>query len=160
MKIAFGFNMRVGKDEAVEYLLSKYGGNKITFADPLYEILYHTQNAFGFIREKDREFLQMIGMWARSKDPNVFVKLALEDVNDDENFFCNDLRFANEFSALKTSGWICVKILRKTNIISEHQSEVELTTENNWDYVVENNGSLEEFHKKLDDIVCKIKKSL
>ena len=32
MKIAFGYKMRSGKDTAVDYLITKYGGKKITFA--------------------------------------------------------------------------------------------------------------------------------
>ena len=41
IKIAFGYKMGVGKDEACSYLIKKYGGEKISFASPLYLSLIH-----------------------------------------------------------------------------------------------------------------------
>ena len=61
IKIAFGYKMGVGKDEACSYLIKKYGGEKISFASPLYDIQHHAQRVCGFEEEKDRQFLQFIG---------------------------------------------------------------------------------------------------
>jgi hypothetical protein len=58
MKIAFGLKMRSGKDTCVDYLISKYGGHKITFAKPLYEALYKVQDIFNFTSNEDLKLLK------------------------------------------------------------------------------------------------------
>lgn len=157
MKIAFGYKMRSGKDTSVDYLIEKYGGKKITFAKPLYDALYKVQDTFHLQKEKDRPFLQLVGDWAREKDENIFVNLALKSKIDGNNF-CNDLRFLNEFQTLKKDGWICVKILKNTGLPpSNHKSENELNSikDEEWDYIVDNNGSFQELYYQLDDLVTK-----
>ena len=47
MKIAFVFKMRSGKDNCVDYLISKHGGCKISFAKPLYKALYTVSSVSG-----------------------------------------------------------------------------------------------------------------
>lgn len=155
MKIAFGYKMRTGKDSAVDYLISKYGGKKITFAKYLYEALFKTQEIFNFPTGKDRVFLQTVGDWARKKDKDVFVKLALNETEKDadSNFFCNDLRFVNEFNSLKKKGWTCVKIIRYNSYVNVHNSETELDDVNDWDYIIENNGTIEDFYEKIDFMI-------
>ena len=39
MQIAFGYKMGTGKDACVKYLINNYGGEKIYFAKPIYDIL-------------------------------------------------------------------------------------------------------------------------
>jgi hypothetical protein len=41
--IAFGHKSRVGKDLSADYLIEKYGGKKLSFASPIYEIQYCIQ---------------------------------------------------------------------------------------------------------------------
>ena len=159
MKIAFSFKMRSGKDTCVDYLIEKYGGRKITFAKPLYDALYKVQDTFNLPQEKDRKFLQMVGDWAREKDNDIFVNLALNLSNSfsNDNKFCNDLRFLIEYDALKKDGWTCIKINRNTNLPpSEHRSETELEIlkDEDWDYIIDNNGTLEDLYNELDRIVC------
>ena len=72
------------------------------------------------------------------------------------NYFVSDLRFRNEAIALKRAGFTCVRIIRDDRVIDRsqtHQSELDLVNWDGWDYVIENNGTLEEFYKKLD-IIC------
>lgn len=157
MKIAFGYKMRSGKDTAVDYMISKYGGNKITFAKYLYQSLYSTQEIFNLEKKKNREYLQIVGDWARKQNPDIFVDLALSETKDVSlNYFCNDLRFLNEFKKLKKNGWICIKIIRdECSEKSSHFSETELdiVKDEEWDFIIENNNNLEDFYKKLDDIL-------
>jgi hypothetical protein len=157
MKIAFGYKMRSGKDTSANYLLNKYGGTKISFAKPIYDILEFTQTTCNFELKKDREFLRWVANWAKRKDPDIWINLALSQVQKDENYYCSDLRFLNELDCLKKQGWICVKVVR--NEVEEKdldQSEVELDKYTSWDYVIENNGTLEELYDKLDDLVRSI----
>lgn len=166
MKIAFGYKMGVGKDEAVSYIKRKIDGRQISFAGPLYSIMFYAQEVCGFEQQKDREFLQYVGTeWARKNDPNVWVRLAIEKSSMiNGNIFLTDLRFPNEFEALKNDGWLCVKINRSYTEGREgsgnksHHSEkaLDLIHDNRWDYIIDNNGSLEEFYKKLDILILKI----
>ena len=159
MKIAFGYKMRTGKDTSVDYLISKYGGEKITFANSLYDSLYSTQKIFNLPLQKDRNYLQIVGDWARNKDKDIFVNLALNRVVDNsKNYFCNDLRFMNEFKNLKSRGWICVKINRNSVETGNHVSEIELNPipDEEWDFVIDNNFTIEDLYSRLDSIVEKI----
>jgi hypothetical protein len=101
MKIAFGYKM------GVDYLIDEYGGKRISFAGPIYDILSYAQKVCGFIPEKDRKFLQFIGTdWARNKENNVWVRLALESalIDEMEHAYISDVRFPNELTALKENG--------------------------------------------------------
>ena len=164
MKIAIGYKMGSGKSIAVEYLRQKYGGNEVYFSMPIYDILHYAQGICRFEEEKDREFLQYIGTWARNKDPNVWINIALrnaKECKDCKNVFISDVRLKNEFSALKEDGWTCVKLMRKhlegregTGSIN-HPSETELDEipDSKWDFVINNDGTLEDLYRNLDDVV-------
>jgi hypothetical protein len=162
LRIAFGYRMGMGKDEACNYLIKKYGGEQISFAAPIYDIQRYAQERCGFKPEKDRQFLQYIGTdWARKKEPNIWVRLALEATPKGGNVFLSDLRFPNEFEALKKEGWTCVKLIRphqedrKGSGSHTHASENALDSIPNidWDAVVLNDGSLQHFYAKLDILV-------
>lgn len=158
MKIAFGYKMGVGKDTACKFMHDNYGGQVISFAEPIYMILNYAQDVCSFPREKDRQFLQYIGSeWARKKDPNVWVNYLLNRGKRVGNVYVSDVRYKNEFYALKADGFVLVKILRdnqedRTGTGSTtHSSEVELDSvpDNQWDYIVDNNGSIEDFYSSL-----------
>ena len=165
IKIAFGHKMGGGKDAACSHLINKYGGKHISFATPLYDIQRYAQQKCGFFEEKDREFLQYVGTeWARNKDPDVWVRLALQDHMQDENIFLSDLRFKNEFYALKKEGWFCVKIVRpeqeetrKGTGKNDHDSETSLDSieDKEWNYIIYNNKNIQDFHDNLDNLYLK-----
>jgi hypothetical protein len=165
MKIAFGYKMGTGKDVCVKYLINKYGGMQIRFADAIYDILNYAQKRCGIEQKKDRKFLQLVGTeWGRSIDNDIWIKVALKNQQKDCNIYCSDLRFKNEFDALKNDGFIMVKLIRnkinqnrKGNGSCNHISENELDEyeDYKWDYVILNNGNLEELYDKLDIIVNK-----
>ena len=162
MKIAFGYKMRSGKDASVDYLLNKYGGKKLSFSEPLYDILHYAQNICDFPPEKDREFLQWIGTnWARNKNKNVWIDVASRKIKEikEGNIYFSDVRFMNEFKMLKNNGFILIKINRYTKISDPHISENDLDKVEDciWDYIIENNGTIQELYKKIDEIVLSIK---
>ena len=166
IKIAFGYKMGVGKDEACSYLIKKYGGDKISFASPIYDIQSYAQRVCGFEESKDRQFLQFIGTeWARKKDSDVWLKLVIKNTKPAGNFFITDLRFPNEFYSLKNEDWVCVNIIREIDSnqrsgtgSSSHVSETALDNIKTeaWDYLLKNDGSIEEFYEKLDSIYVKV----
>jgi hypothetical protein len=167
LKIAFGGKMRSGKDTSADYLIKNHGGIRLSFSEPLYNILHYAQTVCNFTLEKDRWFLQTVGTeWARSKNPNVWIDLLIKKVNDVEsstNIYNSDVRFKNEFDALKKNGFILIKLKRNVVEIDNgsvgHISEVELDSipDSNWDYVIDNNDGIEELYRKLDSIIINLK---
>ena len=172
MKIAFGYKMRSGKDTCAKYLIDKYGGEKISFSKFVYDIMYYAQSICGLKTEKDRKFLQWIGTeWGRKQDPDLWLNLTMKDIsetyknyetceNENVNLYCTDVRFINEFQRLKKEGWHMIKIHRdmSESVETSHISECELDSVNDdeWDFVIANNGSLKKLYNKLDEIIKKI----
>lgn len=160
LRIAFGSQARVGKDTAADYLLSNYGGMKLSFSEPLYALLYSTQKYCGLHIQKDRDFLQFIGTWARNKDVDIWVNMAKRKIllSSETNIYVTDVRYPNEFLMLKNLGFKMVRIKREnndrnmTNEQASHPSENSLS-EADWDIVIENDGSLSEFLEKIEKLV-------
>jgi hypothetical protein len=160
LKIAFGGIMGSGKDTCVDYLCRKYPEyTRISFAGALYDILHYAQEKCGFAKIKDRKFLQFIGTdWARNIDENVWINIVLNK-NIKGIGLLSDIRFPNEFKALKKDGWICIKVIRDNiaknragNGNNNHESELSLNEikDEDWDFIIDNNYTLEELYKKLD----------
>lgn len=165
LRIAFGYKAGSGKTTASNYLQSMYGGTCLSFADDVYKISDHALNIMRphlkpheIPEEKDRDLLRLIGMWGRSKSLDVWVNSLMSKVNSmkDSNIFIGDVRFFNEFYRLKSEGFVLVKIVRpisgpKDTHISE--TELDCVPNSEWDYVVHNSGTLEEFKAKLETIL-------
>ncbi len=166
MRIAFGYQMGVGKDTACDYLIKQYGGQKLSLSKPLYDIQRYAQERCNLSKQKDRQLLQFLGTdWLKSRDPEALVKLLLFEATKypaDTNIFVSDLRLLAQFKALQENGFILVKIVRP-NInpkrigtgSSKHQSEVELDAIPNkdWDLVLDNTGSLKAFQLQLNNLM-------
>ncbi len=165
LRLAFGCHARVGKSTAVNYLIDKHGGYEKSFAAPLYHLLHYYQHYCGFKQEKDRQFLQYIGTeWARSKNENVWVDLLLKHVQEyppETNVYISDVRFPNELKVLKDNGFFTIRIDRDAAEQDKtfgkgdrkHASETSLDGVTDWDYILNNNGSIDEFCSSLDHIV-------
>ena len=163
MKIAFGFKMGTGKDISVKYLINNYGGKKIRFAEPIYDILRYAQRRCGLEYKKDRKFLQLVGTeWGRSIDNDIWINLVLKNQPKEGNIYCADVRFKNEFDALRNNGFIMIKLIRDEvncnrigNGTTTHISENNLDEygDEHWDYILYNNGSLEDLYNELDNIM-------
>jgi hypothetical protein len=161
IKIAFGGKMGTGKDCAVKYMINKHTGVKLSFADPIYDILHYTQQRCGLAPVKDRMFLQFVGTeWGRSIDNDIWVNLLVKATPEDKNAFVSDVRFPNEFRAMKDNGWTCVKLVRnhfkgrEGTGTNTHSSETSLDSipDEEWDYIIDNNGTIAEFYESLDTI--------
>lgn len=168
VRIAFGCEARVGKDTSAAYLANRLDKdlakrldtsreNILSFAEPLYDILYHAQDVCGFERVKDRKFLQYIGTdWARAKKSNVWIDLLVRRVGilHDRDIIVTDVRFADEFEALKKLGFTMVRLVRteKSEQVPTHASETS-AFDLPWDDIIINDGTLEELYSKLDSLI-------
>jgi dephospho-CoA kinase len=167
LKIAIGGKMGSGKDTSVDYLSTTYGGEKIAFSESIYNILYYSQLVCGFEQKKDRKFLQIIGDWAKTHNPQVWINLALDRANQiisndkETNVYISDIRYLNELEALADDGWLLIRIDRDSPEERlgtgdlRHSSETTMDTipTSAWHYVIKNNGTLETLYESLDTII-------
>lgn len=174
MKIAFGYKARSGKDTSAEYLQKLYGGKIFKFAQPLYDIMSSVHKIANIDTFKDTKLLTWIGTeWGRSINENIWIDNCLSRIKAAEkqgcymsgepfvnNFFITDVRFPNEAEALRQNGFYLVKVNRNNRPQEErktHSSENALNDYTNWDFVINNNDSLESLYEQLNGIVQIIK---
>ena len=73
------------------------------------------------------------------------------------NWVISDVRFKNEAEAIKSWGGILVKLTRFVDEdlegIEGHPSEEELATYNEWDYTIDNNGTLDLLYARIDALM-------
>ena len=122
--------------------------------------------------KKDRENINCLcgGIYAQGQNRG---KTMCEDESIPAKWIITDLRFPNEFEAVKDRGGITIKVNRNTLITDnngdpidpnksyyaistvQHPSETALDNETRWDYVVDNNSTIEDLIKKVREILIK-----
>lgn len=172
MLIGLGYKARSGKDTVADYLEKEYSYYRHSFAFQLKALLWFL---FGIDDEllisgdkntyiplwgmTVREMLQKIGTDAlrNNFDKDIWVKLAFKDILDGENQVFTDVRFENEAKAIKEKGGILIRIDRDneqlTGPTATHQSESELDEFSDWDYILVNNGTLQDLYDGIDTIM-------
>ena len=111
-----------------------------------------------------RDLLQKLGTEAMRNGlhKNVWVNALVADFNIDEDeqvsyWIITDSRFPNELAAVKKHNGIAIKVIRDSgNTIGiTHTSETALDNYTEWDYVIDNNGTLEELKTQVLSILEK-----
>jgi hypothetical protein len=119
-----------------------------------------------------RAIMQTLGGdWGREMiHPDIWVKSLLADYKRDyqmspdsfdqptrtgayPNWLISDCRYLNECEGIKKLGGLVIRINRNTNSTDTHPSETALDNYTDWDYVIDNNGTLEELKEKVK-IMC------
>ena len=166
LRLAFGHQARVGKDTVADYIEMNSGPCvRLAFASRLYQITNNIQSTLGFLVEKDGNLLQKEGTLLRDHyGGDVFINKVIDDVtatinnNPATNIIITDVRYLNEFEALKKLGFTIVKIIRDNRIInrdSNHTSETSLVGAK-FDAYIDNNGTLRDLYGQVDDLIKKI----
>lgn len=176
--IAISGGLGSGKSEIVQIIKRVHGEHRVgvlKLAQPLYDIQKMVQDYLGLPLHKDRAFLQILGTdWGRNRDPDIWVNMFLKNVDKYKSMYdviiCDDLRFKNEFSALKEKGFIFVKVVRPTKNRLEfqgtgdimHSSELELhnSPKEFYDYWLENYGTYDDFVYEVSEMFFDIKESI
>lgn len=115
------------------------------------------------IKPTVRNFLQRLGTEAIRDHvhPNAWVNALFADYEEiiemPKNWSVTDNRFLNESKAIKDRGGIIIRVNRDTGIKDDHYSETALDDYNDFDYVIDNNGSLEELVQKVKEILIDLK---
>lgn len=82
----------------------------------------------------------------------------LNNDRSQKGWIISDVRFPNEVKAIKDRGGIVIRINRTGLPNTDmHDSEIALDDYTEWDYIINNDGSLEEYITKVIDVIKKIK---
>lgn len=173
--IGFIGKMRSGKDEAATYLQTKYGGQILKFADPLYEMETAIFRIAGIPvpddKTKRRRLLQFLGTeWGRETiDSDLWIKLMDNKIMANRllsgNFIMvTDVRFPNEVEILRQHNFAIISITRPDEFriaagatLGNHPSEIALDAYSDFDIKIMNNvNDLDAYHRTVDDVYCAI----
>ena len=165
---------RSGKDAIAKFAWSQYGFTRIAFADA---VKLSAQAKFGLTAAQTwddelkevviphwnmtpRQMFQMEGTEAGRNifGGDIWIKrfmLSYNLLKHTDDIIVPDVRFDNERSILESMGGVIVEIRRDSAGLdgsrAEHISESGLSLPA--DYVIDNNGTLEELHEKFEAIV-------
>ena len=96
-----------------------------------------------------RELLQLIGTEVcRTINPDIWIKALFNTLSDDGKYIISDVRFMNELKYCKENNAITIRINRNVKQLN-HQSETELDNCNDFDYIIDNNGTIEDLVDKV-----------
>ena len=75
--------------------------------------------------------------------------------NISSKWIITDVRFPNEVKAIKDKSGIIIRVNRGDGNTGDHPSETALDNYQDWNYVIDNNGSIEDLIEKVRDILQK-----
>lgn len=109
------------------------------------------KKTINWIGKTVRELLQGVGQGLRNAiDPDLWVKILFANTSEFfTNFIIADVRYPNEVNAIKEREGLLVRIDRNGAGAGNHDSETALDIYTDWDYYIENNGSLEELFEAM-----------
>lgn len=114
-----------------------------------YKSKYEEEDGFTHFRGHESEVLM-------KEDP-------IWEAGNFPNWIITDVRFKNEANAVKERGGITIRINRNTkscpyeNLEEEHISETALDNYQEFDYIIDNNSTIEELIEKVKEILIKEK---
>lgn len=172
IKIAVSGKLGSGKDlflENARKLYPELDFHNEKFASPIYNIVNDIQEKLCIPRVKDGKVLQFIGLHYREIYPDIWVNAFFNNVHSsNRNVIITDVRFENELEECKSRGFFTIRILRQEelrlnnlgNRDLNHESEIALDEVplSEYDYVINNNGSLEMFEGAISHIINEIRR--
>ena len=164
-----------GKTTAARFLMNEYGYSCISFADPLKAMIrtlltcagYSYDDIQAYCGERKEEQVPIIGAscrhlartlgteWGRELiSSELWVNIAEQKIIHSPGSICvDDMRFRNELDLLRGRGFKLVRIVRETERQDFHASDVMLRYFDDWDHVIENNGTLNDLYRKIEAVL-------
>jgi energy-coupling factor transporter ATP-binding protein EcfA2 len=100
-----------------------------------------------------RKILQDVGIIFREKiDPDIWIKSLFKITENEDHVIIPDVRFINEADAIKKRGGLLIRINRPGKNGDGHISETSLDNYKDFDYIIENDGELDELFHKVKNI--------
>jgi len=168
-----------GKDTIADHLVQKYGFERIALAEPIRRlvkdvfVLDHHTVYDRVAREQEltdwpgwsvRKLLQFIGteLFRQNIEDDIWVKSLWLTVkqNPDKNYVVSDIRFPNEMQFFIDNGgenFVSFKTVREgcngcVGIASHESEKYNLDAQ----YVFQNDDTIQELYRKVDDVMGKI----
>lgn len=138
-----------GKDTAAGALY-ELGYYRVAFADRV-KMLARSLGWDGKKDERGRALLQDLGMAARRYNPDTWVEF-VQFLEEDCKLVYTDVRFQNEADYIRSKGGIIVRIVRPGIISENHESELK-QCEIPADIEIANDGSIEDLHNKIRNLI-------
>lgn len=171
MKIAIVGKSRSGKTTLTDYASETYGFVVLNFGDALKE---HAATLFPnqYHKEgKPRQLLQVFGQKMREIDQMVWIRQVERQLHEigDVPVIVGDCRQQNEYAWLREQGFTFIRVEankdkrihrmlkqgdRFRSFELEHETELHVDRFI-VDYVIENNGELDDLYRQLDEILKK-----
>ena len=101
-------------------------------------------------------WIEMSEKVAKTFHPAIWTKITLENQKEDDFTIISDLRFPIEVEEIKNNNGIIVKVNRQTYMHNDYKSDQALDDFTAWDYVIENNGTVEDLKEKISELAKKL----
>ena len=154
-----------GKTTAAQIICEEFLAESFAFGDGVKRVALE----LGWDGKKDargRKLLQSTGRVGREYNSDLWVNKSIQEAkrlspwNKDSICIFSDCRYPNEIARVKHEMYnVITMIVRRDGVKAlKDDSETSLDNYGNWDVVVDNNGSLEEFRSKVVEAVkCYLK---
>ena len=165
MIIGISGKKRSGKDTIYELVKKRAGGFVIraAFGDQIKEeVAQVTGVEVGHIEENKERFRPMLQWWGadfrRHYNGESYwldrMLFRMRSIRDPKVLVITDVRYPNEAELVKKVGGILLRVDRETGLNDAHSSENLLDSFCDFDYRLENNGTLEDLEEKVARIVA------
>lgn len=173
--IALGHCKGVGKDTVGKILcelMPEY--SCYSLASPIKEFAYQIFKFYGIREpayyEQYPEKKDVVIPELRTTPRDVYIRLGtdfariicediwLRHIPQNRKIVITDCRFGNEVMYVKRCGGLIAKVERQGYNVPNDNVDAELSKFNGWDYIIKNNGSMEELEKEVKEFVLWLNK--
>lgn len=177
LKIGILGEIRAGKDTVAKQIEYKTDGfvYHFAFSEGIHEVINMVMPEI-YAQGKPREALQVLGQAFRQIKPDVWIDHLFNDVEFsyiskyNRNMIITDVRQPNEAKRLQEEGFHIIKVVSDKDIrlqrinqngdnfdnsMLDHETETAVH-QCTYDYLIRNNGSLEDLSNRVDEILTDI----
>jgi hypothetical protein len=132
-------------------ILKKMSSALLGVGEGVLEDRDYKEETIAWLGTTPRYVMQTLGNdWGRNIiDKDIWVKALMFQYNPNtSNWIVPDVRYPNEAEAIKKDGGILIRVVR-TYYNDPHPTETALDDYNDWDHVINNNGTLDELSEKV-----------
>lgn len=164
--IIFSGKQYAGKDTAAKIMLDEMPNYKRCAMGDIIKLTYGKEKGLSYEeielnKSKYRADLIKLGNWGRAQSPDYWLEKIIAQEGD---IIVTDVRIPHEYEVFKKAGALAIRMeaTRETrasrgNLVGEDDiTEIGLDNITEWDYVIENNGSIEELRKQVYAIIKEI----
>ena len=157
--VIFSGKQYSGKDTAAKILFAELPEYKRCAMGDIIKLEYGRQHNLTYeeIEQNKAQYragLIELGNWGRAQNPDYWLEKIIET---DGKIMVTDVRVQHEYDVFKAAGAITIRVeasrevrAQRGNLVGEDDvTEVGLDHIKDWDYVIDNNSSYEEFKEKV-----------